>query len=507
MEEDEKKRKAKPETRFDKPIRAVKFLKKSKEKKTKKRRQRAEEEAASLVYDDTEELKWMRIEQRRIKQLVEEMVKVDEQIKQSLAKRKASKEDTIGGTQTQAEIKERKIRPSMVEWKREEERKQALEREREMLRRQQDYNRRIKDEIRSRRKKIENHVKKKEAFLKQKKQAMIDAHLNKQSAKVTMHDKNMERQKQLETQRELDRQERAKQLFLKNQAREERFMRIHQEQKLALQERAKLLKDKADEKSRKLDAMIKQRDEKLDSKKGKHEQKREDIISRKAEKVEKMIVSQRKLIEEKIQAFKVRQQDMKRKDRERSRKKRLEMKTRRDAALKKRRELEREEEEYVDALKSLINAKTQRAEQFLDNKATNYLEARQTRAQRRREFQDLKDRVLSGDMNVMRKLTMNFTADADPMQELKKIVKSLDQTKIDKKEVMSDKFKRLTSSPSIKKMGTHAEQTKVSLMTTFDHTGKAHIGAAFPVSESRLIPHSLNFVRSPCLGQRDDMCS
>merc|ERR1719431_94297 len=208
-----------------------------------------------------------------------------------------------------------------------------------------------------------------------------------------------------------------------------------------------------------------------------------------------MMVSQRKLIEEKIQAFKVRQQDMKRKDRERSKKKRLEMKTRREAALKKRRELEREEDEYVEALKSLINAKTQRAERFLDNKATTYHEARETRAQRRREFQDLKGRVLSGDMNVMHKLQMNFTADADPMQELKKIVKSLDQTKIDRK-VISDKFKRLTSSPSVKKMGNHVEQTKVSLMTTFDHTGKAHIGAAFPVSESRLIPHSLNFVRS-----------
>jgi len=504
MEEDEIKRRNKPETRFDKPIRTVKFLKKDKERKTKKRRQRTEnekenEEAPSLAYDDTEELKWMRIEQRKIKQLVEEMMKMDEQIKVSLAKRKNRKEVVPSGAQTTPEMKERK---SMVEWKRQEERKHAVEREKEMLRRQQDYNRRIKDEIRSRRKKIEHHVKKKEAFLKQKKQAMIDAHLNKQSAKVTIHDKNMKRQKQLESQREAERQERAKQLFLKNQAREERFMRIHQEQKLAQRERAKLLKEKANQKSRKLDAMMKQRDEKLDSKKGKHEQKREDIISRKAEKVEKMIVSQRKLIEEKIQAFKVRQQEMKRKDRERSRKKRLEMKNRRDAAMKKRRELEREEEEYVDALKSLINAKTQRAEQFLDNKATTFLEARQTRARRRREFQDLKDRVLSGDMNVMRKLAMDFTADADPMQELKHIVKSLDQTKIDRKEVMSDKFKRLTSSPSIKKMGNHSEQSKVSLMTTFDHRGKAHIGAAFPVSESRLIPHSLNFVRST-----DDMCS
>merc|ERR1719273_1894004 len=282
---------------------------------------------------------------------------------------------------------------------------------------------------------------------------MIDAHLTKQSAKVTIHDKNMERQKQLESQRELNRQERAKELFLKNQAREERFLRIHKQQKLVQVKRAQLLKDKADEKSRKLDAMMKQRDEKLYSKKGKHEQKREDIISRKAETVEK------------IQAFKLRQQDMKRKDRERSRKKRLEMKTRREAALKKRRDLEREEEEYVDALKSLINAKTERAEQFLDNKATSFTEARQTRARRRREFQDLKDRVLSGDMNVMKKLTMDFTADADPMQELKNIVKSLDQTKIDRREVISDKLKRLTGSPSIKKMGNHSEQSKIALMT------------------------------------------
>jgi len=497
MEEDEVNRKVKPETRFDKPIRTIKFLKKDKEKKSNKRRQRSEsqEEAAANAYDDTDELKWMRIEQRRIKQLVEEMMKVDEQIKISLAKRKASKDALAGGAQSPQDGKEKKMRSSMVEWKRQEEKKQTLEREKEMLRRQQDHNRRIKDEIRSRRKKLEHVVKKRDVFLKQKKQAMIDAHLTKQSAKVTIHDKNMERQKQLESQREMNRQERAKQLFLKNQAREERFLRIHEQQKQAQVRRAQILKDKADEKSRKLDAMMKQRDEKLYSKKGNHEKKREDIISRKAENVEKMICSQRKLIEEKIQAFKLRQQDMKRKDRERSRKKRLEMKTRRDAALKKRRELEREEEEYVDALKNLINSKTERAEQFLDNKATSFTEARQTRARRRREFQDLKDRVLSGDMNVMKKLTMDFTADADPMQELKNIVKSLDQTKIDRREVISDKFKRLTGSPSIKKMGNHTEQSRIALMTTFDHQGKAHIGAAFPVSESRLIPHSLNFVR------------
>lgn len=349
--------------------------------------------------------------------------------------------------------------------------------------------------------------KQREGKERQRKQAMIDEALEMQKVRLEKQKKDEKRQIDLEKARTAERLEKAKERYIRNENRKERAQEIVQEMNKQLREKGTKLKKKTREASKRLDAMTTERQAVLRQMKIEAEARREEILVKKEQLVVRKVDAQTKAWEEKIDALKGRISALRRADRGRSKKIRKEILGKQVSAQKRKKELETEEEIYVEELKARVLTKKAKAIDFVKNREEMFEKGRSLRiknAHRKKEFQNMLRKVLSmPNLSLLEKVGVQFSADGDPVDELRDTVQRLAEAEEQLRKIQDKKFKPPTNPEKKKKVKRRQEEEEEEngirvprYMMTFGQTGnelsRSRVEPSFPVSESRTIPHSIN---------------